>query len=405
MSSTRTTLATSLVAVTTILGACATNQASPAPNKDQFRDGDGKSDSSEDVCELFGWYGDGECDSFCAQRDSDCATDARQPELTNPKDALASKISMADAAKQVEAATGTLIEGKFEPDDSGKLSLSLYPVGKAISVDAPNNLFQEAAGDPTAMPFAPGLDVFHDFEHLTRSARDLTLVQLSNVSVRDAIDEGAWMGFVYWTIPTLQNGRAGYGVYGVSDAGESTYGFVDGHGSHWRQVTDMGTGPTHATDDRVVELGADVTIVRSSKISMLDAIDQAEATKGKIVEAKFELGDDGKLSLSLYPVKDFKLDAERNELGELAGDPTAATFAPEYAKFDVPDEEHVTIAARDLTLVQAAGMNLRSAVERAANNFPGGMVYWAIPTRQGTRAGYGIYVLDSQNRSHYLFVS
>lgn len=111
------------------------------------------------------------------------------------------------------------------------------------------------------------------------------------------------------------------------------------------------------------------------------------------------------LSLSLYPVKDFHLDAERNELGELAGDPTAASFAPSYEKFDVPDEEHVTKASRDLSLVQAAGMNLRSAVVKAQAKFPGGFIYWAIPTRQGTRAGYGIYVLDAQNHGHYLFVS
>ena len=138
---------------------------------------------------------------------------------------------------------------------------------------------------------------------------------------------------------------------------------------------------------------------------MLQAIDQLEGQYGKMIEAKFELDHSNNLSLSLYPVKDFRLDAERNELGELAGDPTAAAFAPSYEKFDVPDEEHVTKASRDLSLVQAAGMNLRSAVVKAHNRFPGGFVYWAIPTRQGTRAGYGVYVLDKYNHTHYLFIS
>jgi hypothetical protein len=393
-----------VLASTLLFGACAT-EGTQTPDKDQYRDGNGKSDNGDDICQEFGWYGDGECDAFCAQRDPDCATDARTPELAHAADALASKISMADAAAQVETATGTLIESKFEPDDSGKLSLSLYPLGKPVGVDAKNNTFQEASGDPTAMPFAPGLEVFHDFEHLTRSTRDLTLVQLSQLTVRDAITHGAELGFVYWAIPTMQDGRAGYGVYGVRPDGNSGYEFVDGRGSRKRQVTDLGAGPTTPTDDRVVELGADVTIVRNSKISMLDAITRAETGATKIVEAKFELGDDGKLSLSIYPVKDFHLDAERNELGELSGDPTAATWAPDYAKFDVPDEEHVTTAARDLTLVQAAGMNLKSAVQRAEYRFPGGFVYWAIPTRQGTRAGYGVYVLDADNHSHYLFIS
>ena len=78
--------------------ACATDTtAPPSDDKDPYRDSDGKSDNGVDVCEYFDWYGDGECDSFCVQRDSDCATDARMPELASPADALASNISMADA--------------------------------------------------------------------------------------------------------------------------------------------------------------------------------------------------------------------------------------------------------------------------------------------------------------------
>jgi hypothetical protein len=349
--------------------------------------------------------GDGECDAFCVQRDTDCASDARTPKLANPADALASKITMADAAKQIEQSMGTLIEAKFEPDHSGNLSLSLYPLGKSVSVDPTNNIFQEAAGDPTAMTFAPSLDVFHDFEHLARSTRDLTIVQLSKLTMRDAIARGRYFGFVYWAIPTMQAGRAGYGVYAVDDDGASQYVFIDGQGSRVRQVWDQGSTPTSPTDDRSPHLGNDPSIARQSKITMLQAIDQLEAQYGKIIEAKFELDHSNNLSLSLYPVKDFRLDAERNELGELAGDPTATTFAPSYSKFDVPDEEHVTKASRDLSLVQAAGMNLRSAVVKAQNRSPGGFVYWAVPTRQGTRAGYGVYVLDKYNHTHYLFIS
>lgn len=385
--------------------ACTADSTTATDDKDQYRDGDGKTDNGLDVCQMFDWYGDGECDAFCAQRDTDCASDARTPELANASDALASKISMADAAKQVEQSTGTLIEAKFEPDDNKHLSLSLYPVGKAVSVDPTNNLFQEASGDPTGTAFAPGLEVFHDFEHLTRSTRDLTIVQLSKLSLRDAIARGGYFGFVYWAIPTMQAGRAGYGVYAIDDEGHSQYVFMDGQGSRVRQVTDQGAKPLAPTDDRAPELGNDPTVARTSKISMLDAIDQVEGQYGKIIEAKFELDEANHLSLSLYPAKDFRLDAERNELGELAGDPTGASYAPTYEKFDVPDEEHVTKASRDLSLVQAAGMNLRSAVAKVQSRFPGGFIYWAIPTRQGTRAGYGIYVLDKTNKTHYVFIS
>src|SRR5262245_12367623 len=55
-----------------------------------------------------------------------------------------------------------------------------------------------------------------------------------------------------------------------------------------------------ATDARVPELGNDPSIVRSSKISMADAIAQTEAEHGPVIEAKFELNDDNQLSLSVY---------------------------------------------------------------------------------------------------------
>src|SRR5205823_2545729 len=109
----------------------------------------------------------------------DEASDARVPELTDLGVLSSAKVTMGAALAAVEAAQGTIIEAKFEPDDSGKLSLSIYPAGKGGGVDAERNLFQEASGDPTAATFSTGLEVFHDLEHLLRSSRDLTLVQLS----------------------------------------------------------------------------------------------------------------------------------------------------------------------------------------------------------------------------------
>ena len=99
------------------------------------------------------------------------------------------------------------------------------------------------------------------------------------------------------------------------------------------------------------------------------------------------------------------VDAERQHFFELAGDPTLSTWAPSKVEFAVPDEEHLTRAARDLTLVQASSLTLRQAVTKAEGRFTGGVVYWAIPTRRGTRAGYGVYVLDRSDRVHYLFIS
>jgi hypothetical protein len=138
---------------------------------------------------------------------------------------------MADALAQVEAANGGIIEAKFELGDDGKLSLSIYPVGQGLDVDAERNKFFEASGDPTADTFQPSLAEFTvpDVEHLTRSSRDLTIVQAASLSVRDAADVAQLAmpdGFVFWVIPTIRDTRAGYGVYVYGSDGKPHYFFI-----------------------------------------------------------------------------------------------------------------------------------------------------------------------------------
>lgn len=78
----------SSVALLFLLAACASSTGSPSLDKAQLRGADGKADSSAegkicaligaeptcDLCDIAGWYGDGECDTFCQQHDSDCGT-------------------------------------------------------------------------------------------------------------------------------------------------------------------------------------------------------------------------------------------------------------------------------------------------------------------------------------------
>ena len=399
--------ASSLLAV----GAC-TNAIAPGsnPSKDDVR-AIGKADGSHDFCEQLGWYGDGVCDDFCIQLDSDCASDERRPELgTDLQVVRQSKITMAqglaEAGKQ-----GPIIEAKFELGDDGKLSLSTYPAGKSLAFDAERNVFQELAGDPTkAGPFTGTMEAFHDFEHLTRSSRDLTLRQLAAFSVEDAVHAVDFLGDVYWAIPTIQEGRAGYGVWVLIGDGadaQGVYYFIDGGGSRRHQTLSLGTGPgSAATDARTPELGNDLSVLRTARVQMSTAIRQTLNKYPGVIEAKYEIGDDGNLSLSIYPVKQaLTVDAERQTFFELAGDPTQSTYAPTESKFDVPDEEHVTRSARDLTLVQTSNISLLDAVLKAESKYSHGFVYWVIPTVRGTRSGWGVYVLDSSNRSHYLFIS
>ncbi len=340
------------------------------------------------------------------------ATDAHVPELGNDVTIVnQSQISLAAGVAKVTAENGPVIEAKFELGDDGKLSLSVYPAQKGLAMDSERNVFQELSGDPTATPFAGSLATFDDQEHVLRSSRDLTLVQLSHIGVADAIAKASNLGNVFWTIPTIKNKRAGYGVYALTSHGKKVYRFIDGQGSDESTTDDclheIGSGPGDAaTDARGPELGDDLTIVRQSKVTMAAALAQLEAQNGPAIEAKFELGDDGKLSLSVYPVgKSIDTDAERNTFFELSGDPTASAFTPGKEEFKMPDFEHVSRAARDLTLVQTASLTLRQAVDAVNDKMPDGFVFWAIPTIRDTRAGFGVYTLGADNKAHYFFVS
>src|SRR5205085_1775108 len=141
---------------------------------------------------------------------------------------------------------------------------------------------------------------------------------------------------------------------------ESSYTFVDGAGSdetNCDDPVDLGDGPgAGASDARTPELGDELTVVRTSTISMADALAQVEQTNGPAIEAKFELDDDGKLSLSIYPLADLSVDPEHATFVEAAGDPTGAAFQPGMETFADDDVEHQTRSARDLTLVQTAGL-------------------------------------------------
>lgn len=337
------------------------------------------------------------------------ASDARAPELgTNLNVLSKAKVTMAQGIAAAEK-IGPVIEAKYELDDSGALSLSTYPIGSGLDVDAERQVFKELAGDPTKAPFTGTAEDFTDQEHLTRSARDLTIIQLSKKSLSDAVAEGSKQGFVYWAIPTMRLGHAGYGVY-VKNGSKSQWRFIEGEGNRGHNFwwpKDLGDGPgAAATDARAPEL-PNLAVLKSAKISMYDALVAAEKKHGKTIEAKFELDDSGKLSLSIYPVgKGLDIDAERNTFFELAGDPTTKSFNPSKTEFKVPDAEHLTRSARELTIVQAAGIDLPTAVLFAEFSMPeGSIVYWAIPTIRDTRAGYGVYVLGTDGKSHYFFIS
>lgn len=133
------------------------------------------------------------------------------------------RITLLQGIKLVQAKYGAVIEAKFELDDSGALSLSVYPVGKGLRTNAEFNVFKEVSGPAASTPWKQSVQVFKDREHLTRSSFDLTILQLGHLSLAGAVQRALAQqpGIAYWAIPTLQGTQPMVGVYIRSSDGVS----------------------------------------------------------------------------------------------------------------------------------------------------------------------------------------
>ena len=138
------------------------------------------------------------------------------------------QITLVQGIKQVQAKYGPVIEAKFELDDSGALSLSVYPVTKRLMTNAEFNGFEEAAGPAAESPWKPSIEVFKDAEHLTRSSFDLTIMQLSHLKLATAVQRALAQqpGIAYWAVPTLHGKKPAIGVYIRSSDGKSHHLFI-----------------------------------------------------------------------------------------------------------------------------------------------------------------------------------
>lgn len=139
-----------------------------------------------------------------------------------------SKLSLADGIKQSEKENGVAISAKFEMDGD-KLMLSVYTAKAGLGSDSEHNVLIELGGEATKTPWTPETEVFEDKKHLTRSAMQLTLVQLSKLTLVDAIKkaEAAQPGTVYSVIPSVKDGNAVYDVKVATADGKSVYLVVD----------------------------------------------------------------------------------------------------------------------------------------------------------------------------------
>ncbi len=118
------------------------------------------------------------------------------------------RLSLAEGLRQAEQAYGFAISGKFEMKDE-KLMLSVYTAKEGRVRDAEHNVLMELQGDATTGKWEPETEVFEDKPHIARSAMQLTLMQISRLSLPDVIKkaEAHQKGVVYSANPAVRKGQ------------------------------------------------------------------------------------------------------------------------------------------------------------------------------------------------------
>jgi hypothetical protein len=120
-----------------------------------------------------------------------------------------SKHTLVDGIHQAEQANGAAISAKFEFED-GKFWLSVYSAKEGRARDAEHNTLLELKGEPNGAAWKPDIEVFADKAHLTRAATQLTLMQLTKMSLADIVKKAArgQAGTPYSAIPAVKDGKS-----------------------------------------------------------------------------------------------------------------------------------------------------------------------------------------------------
>lgn len=122
-----------------------------------------------------------------------------------------SKVTLADALRQVVKAGQQPLSAKFEFDDAAKLSLSVYAAqnesGKIASTEGV--ALQEMAGSPEQGAWKPETEVFKDVPHVARAAQQHALMSLARVSLLDVVEQARKRqpGIVFSVTPEIKQHR------------------------------------------------------------------------------------------------------------------------------------------------------------------------------------------------------
>jgi len=125
------------------------------------------------------------------------------------KEITKAKASLSDGIRQ-SSKSETPISAKFEFDDKGKLSLSVYTAARGTNVEAEGNVLKEWAGTPGEGQWTPVAETFKDVEHVARASEQLTLMALTSKTLVEiaARADKEQLGSTYSITPMLKGKKA-----------------------------------------------------------------------------------------------------------------------------------------------------------------------------------------------------
>ncbi len=160
------------------------------------------------------------------------AADSGKDQAALVKALSESKMSLMDGLRQATKPPEVPISAKFEFDDKGKLSLSVYTAEKGVAVEAEKNVLKELSGSPAQAKWAPEVEIFKDVPHVSRSSQQLTLMSLSRTTLVDIVAKAQKEhgGTVLSVSPTMNNHKPAFAVL-IADKGMVTQFNYDGAGN------------------------------------------------------------------------------------------------------------------------------------------------------------------------------
>jgi hypothetical protein len=130
-----------------------------------------------------------------------------------------SKLGLIEGIQQSTKTGEVAISAKFELDDAGKLSLSIYTAENGLNIGSEHNVLKELSGSPVQDKWNPAAEVFKDIPHIKRSSEQLTLMRLSPFTLIDILAkvQKTHRGVVFSITPAIQGNKPVFVV--LKDAG------------------------------------------------------------------------------------------------------------------------------------------------------------------------------------------